>query len=59
MVMISRIFYTAGSYLYAIDAATGKLIPSFGDQGKIDLHDGLDRDVKDLFVTASLPGYYL
>ncbi len=52
----SRIFYTAGPYLYAIDATTGKIISSFGDQGKIDLHDGLDRDVKDLFVTASSPG---
>ena len=52
----SRIFYTAGPYLYAIEATTGKLIPTFGDQGKIDLHDGLDRDVRDLFVTASSPG---
>ena len=52
----SRIFYTAGSNLYAIDAATGKVVSSFGNQGKIDLHDGLDRDVKDLFITASSPG---
>jgi quinoprotein glucose dehydrogenase len=52
----SRIFYTAGSYLYAIDAATGEVASSFGNQGKIDLHDDLDRDVKDLFITASSPG---
>jgi len=34
-----RIFYSAGPWLYAIDANTGKLIPSFGKDGKIDLHD--------------------
>ena len=51
-----RIFYTAGAYLYCIDAANGKPVASFGDKGKIDLHDGLDRDVKDLFITATAPG---
>lgn len=51
-----RIFYSAGSYFYAVDANTGKLIPSFGDQGRIDLHNGLDRDVKDLYVVSTSPG---
>jgi quinoprotein glucose dehydrogenase len=51
-----RIFFVAGSYLHSIDANTGKLITGFGDQGRIDLHDGLGRDVKDLFVTATSPG---
>jgi quinoprotein glucose dehydrogenase len=51
-----RIFYTAGPYLYALDAATGKLIPAFGKGGKIDLHDGLGRDVHDLYITATSPG---
>ena len=32
------------------------LVKSFGTGGKIDLHEGLDRDVKDLFVTATSPG---
>lgn len=50
-----RIFFTAGSDLYAVDASTGKSISSFGDHGKIDLHDDLGRDVKDLFVTATTP----
>jgi quinoprotein glucose dehydrogenase len=50
-----RIFYTAGSDLYCIDARSGKLITTFGDTGKIDLHSGLDRDVLDLFITASSP----
>lgn len=51
-----RLFYTAGSFLFAINATTGKPIDSFGSEGKIDLHDGLDREVKDLFVTATSPG---
>lgn len=51
-----RIYYTAGSYLYAIDATDGSLVTSFGNQGHIDLHDGLGRDVSDLFVTATSPG---
>ncbi len=51
-----RIYYTAGSDLYCINAETGKMEPGFGDKGKIDLHDGLDRDdVKDLFVTSTSP----
>lgn len=54
-----RIFYTAGSFVHAVDANTGKLIPGFGDKGKIDLHDDLGADVHDLFVTAtSAPTIY-
>ena len=52
----SRIFYTAGSFLFAIHANTGLPIRSFGNQGKIDLHNGLGRDVKNLFVVATSPG---
>lgn len=51
-----RIFFVASSYLHCIDALTGKLVTGFGDQGKLDLHEGLGRDVKDLFITATSPG---
>lgn len=51
-----RIFYTVGSYLLAVNAVTGKLIDSFGQHGRVDLHDGLGREVKDLYVTATTPG---
>jgi quinoprotein glucose dehydrogenase len=51
-----RIYYTAGSYLYCVNASTGTTVKSFGDSGKIDLHNGLGRDVKTLFVTATSPG---
>jgi quinoprotein glucose dehydrogenase len=51
-----RIFYSAASSMYCVDAGTGKIITSFGTNGKIDLHDGLDRDVKDLYVASTSPG---
>ena len=51
----TRILYTAGSSLYAVHAQTGKLIESFGNQGSVDLHEGLGRDVKDLYVAATSP----
>ena len=51
-----RIFFTAGSNTYAINATTGKVIPSFGNNGSIDLHDGLGRNVNDLFIVNSSPG---
>ncbi|HVW60118.1 MAG TPA: PQQ-binding-like beta-propeller repeat protein [Puia sp.] len=50
-----RIFYTAGAYLQAVDARSGKLVDSFGRNGKVDLHEGFGRDVHDLFVTSTSP----
>ena len=50
-----RIYYTAGSYLFAINAISGKLVTTFGVNGKIDLHEGLGRDVSKLFITATSP----
>lgn len=55
-----RIFYTAGSYLYALNAKDGQLISDFGKKGKIDLHEGLgdrlEHDISKLFVIATSPG---
>jgi quinoprotein glucose dehydrogenase len=51
-----RIFYAAGSYLFAVNATTGELIKSFGNEGKVDMHDGLGRDVSDLYVASTSPG---
>jgi quinoprotein glucose dehydrogenase len=53
-----RILFTAGSTLYAIDATTGRPVKSFGEDGKIDLHTGLDMhfDVRNLYVAATTPG---
>lgn len=51
-----RILFTAGSRLFALDATTGALIPSFGIGGSIDLAQGLGRDGMDQWVTATSPG---
>ena len=51
-----RLFYSVGAYLYCINASTGKPVSTFGEDGHIDLHNGLDRDVKDLFVISTSPG---
>ncbi|MGI9545328.1 MAG: PQQ-binding-like beta-propeller repeat protein [Cyclobacteriaceae bacterium] len=51
-----RILCTAGSFLYALNAKTGELIESFGKWGKVDLHQGLGEDAKDLLVTSNTPG---
>ncbi len=51
-----RILIGAGSFIYAIDIKTGKPISSFGDNGKVDLHNGLGRDVSDNFVVITSPG---
>jgi quinoprotein glucose dehydrogenase len=39
-----RILVAVMNYLYAIDAATGKPIVSFGKDGRIDLREDLGRD---------------
>lgn len=55
----NRIFYAAGPYMQAIDANTGKLVESFGDGGRVDLHTGLGEEFSDLFVThTSAPSIY-
>ena len=51
-----RILYSAGNYLMALDAKTGKLIPSFGENGKVSLNVGV-RDAPDsISVTLTTPG---
>jgi len=51
-----RIFYSARSFLYALDADNGSLKFDFGDSGKIDLKKGLDRELSTQFVIATTPG---
>jgi len=38
-----RLLVTTGGFLYAIDAATGKTVDSFADNGRLDLKTGIDR----------------
>jgi len=51
-----RIFFVAGTSLHALGATNGQLVKSFGTDGKVDLREGLDRDVFFLTVSASSPG---
>jgi quinoprotein glucose dehydrogenase len=51
-----RILFTAGSFLYALDARTGRPIPEFGKSGKVDLHTGLPARFADEAVIATTPG---
>jgi quinoprotein glucose dehydrogenase len=51
-----RLFASAGSDLYALDPATGTPIMGFGHEGRVDLREGLDRDVFSLSVSATSPG---
>jgi quinoprotein glucose dehydrogenase len=49
-----RIFVGVRQYLVALDAATGKPIPSFGKAGRIDLREGLGREPLN-WVTMTSP----
>lgn len=51
-----RILYTKESFLYAIDAMTGKPILSFGDSGKTSLGAGLGPIAKKRFIVSNTPG---
>ncbi len=51
-----RILYVSENYLYAIDAKTVRLVPSFGDNGRTDLKKGLGRDIDTLSYTSTSPG---
>ena len=51
-----RIFATKGPYLYALDSRSGRLVPGFGDSGRIDLRVGLGRPPETLRIWARTPG---
>ncbi|UJH66099.1 PQQ-binding-like beta-propeller repeat protein [Allomuricauda sp. SCSIO 65647] len=52
----SRLFFSAGTKLYAVTAENGKSITDFGDNGHIDLRNGLGRNPEKLSVVANTPG---
>ncbi len=51
-----RIFSSVQSFVYALDAQTGKLITSFGNEGRIDLREGLGRDPAKQSIVLTSPG---
>ena len=50
-----RIYYAAGTHLFAVDASTGTSFTGFGDAGNIDLTQNLSRDAAGKPVSSSTP----
>ena len=51
-----RILYSAGNYLLAINAKTGELVPTFGENGKVNLNVGVRDNSEEISVTLTTPG---
>jgi quinoprotein glucose dehydrogenase len=51
-----RIFTAQDHFVYAIDARTGRPIPGFGREGRIDLHEDLGRPAEEQSVRLTTPG---
>ncbi|MBU1822098.1 MAG: PQQ-binding-like beta-propeller repeat protein, partial [Bacteroidetes bacterium] len=49
------IFFGAGRWLYALDANTGKPMPRFGQNGRLDLLPGIQRPGADEYVRPNTP----
>lgn len=49
----ARLIYAANHFLFAIDAETGQLIADFGDDGRINLKEGLGRDPESFHLVQS------
>ncbi len=50
-----RIFFSTDSYIHALDAKTGAVIPSFGDQGKIDFRQDIGLDPENVNTNMTSP----
>src|SRR5687768_17078796 len=51
-----RLLFSSTNFLQAIDAATGKIISSFGVDGRVDLRTGLGRDPSTVDQQSRTPG---
>ena len=51
-----RILYTIGPKLWALNAETGRPIETFGQNGAVDLHDGLPEQARNKFIISNTPG---
>lgn len=53
-----RLIFSANSFLQEIDARTGASIPTFGEDGRVDLRKGLGRDPKTIpQIETGTPGH--
>lgn len=51
-----RLLAGVANYLYELDVATGRPVPSFGNAGRIDLRNNLDAPPDQLTVALTSPG---
>ncbi|MDZ7614640.1 MAG: PQQ-binding-like beta-propeller repeat protein [Flavobacteriaceae bacterium] len=51
-----RILFTAGAYLFSINARTGLPVKSFGNSGKVSLKEELGEWAGELYVVSTTPG---
>jgi quinoprotein glucose dehydrogenase len=52
----SRLFAGIMNFLYCLDPETGKPIPSFGEDGRVDLRKGLGRNFETQSIAMTSPG---
>ncbi len=52
----ARILFTASDQLYAVDPKNVTVIKEFGNEGKVDLHEGLGERSAELYVSSNTPG---
>src|SRR5262245_7769563 len=52
----ARVFSAVANFVYALDAVTGKPIPSFGTDGRIDLRENLGRPPESQVGRLTSPG---
>jgi quinoprotein glucose dehydrogenase len=50
-----RIIVGVMNFVYELDSETGQPVPTFGNQGRIDLREGLGRDVATGFIALTSP----
>jgi quinoprotein glucose dehydrogenase len=50
-----RLLVGAGMYLHALDPATGASLQDFGDHGRIDMREGLDRPAEAIALALTTP----
>ena len=51
-----RLLYSHDNFLHALDARTGRPVPTFGVDGRVDLRVGLDRDPAAINADSRTPG---
>jgi len=51
-----RIFAPVQNKIWCLDAKTGKPVPSFAEEGAIDLEKDVDRDIAGLSIVSTTPG---